>query len=302
MYLKRFVADGARHGMGVLFVCTAFMAHAGWVDAAPRGVDPRLNRAYLSTQDFGQLHYWSVGQGSAVIMIHQSAQSAVEFAAIGPVLGKDFQVIAIDLPGHGQSDTPAHELSMDEYGDSVIAVMDALSLKRAHLVGQHGGATVAINLALRFPDRVDKVVLSGAGRDENMDVEKMINTPMTRDLPLDAAGDFLHKTWAVYRNMSAAGTPPEISYHPFLVALQQRQRIFDMHYAAYRWDYLPLLEKFSRPALLLEADEDVYAGDVKAMQKRIPGSVYMKVINGGGSWQFYEKPEENAAVIREFLL
>ncbi len=284
----------------LIFLCIG-VAYTGVVKAAPRGIDTRLHRAYLSTQSFGQLHYWSIGDGPVVIMLHQSAQSSAEFAAIGPLLATDFRVLAIDLPGHGQSDTPPHELTMDEYGDSVVAVMDLLSIGRAHLVGQHGGATVAINVTLRFPDRVNKVVLSGAGRDEHIDVEKLINTPMTRDLPVDADGEFLGKTWGVYRNMSASDTPPEVSFHPFLIALQQRQRIYDMHYAAYRWDYLPLLEGFSRPAMLLEADEDVFAGDVKTMQERIPGSIYRRVRGGGGSWQFYEKPAEHAAAISEFL-
>lgn len=278
----------------------AVVSELAW--SAPRGVDSRLKRAYLNSRRFGQLHYWTVGQGPVLIMLHQSAQSSAEFAAIAPLLASDFTVVVPDLPGHGQSDTPDHELSMDEYADAVIEVLDALGGQRAHLVGQHGGATVAINLGLRFPQRVDKVVLSGAGRDENLDVEKLINTPMTRDLPVDAEGEFLRKTWDVYRNMSAADTGPDVSFHPFLVALQQRQRVYDMHYAAYRWDFLPLLKNFSRPALLLEADEDVFAGDVQAMQARIPGSIYRKLANGGGSWQFYEKPAENAAAIREFLL
>ena len=270
--------------------------------SAPRGVDPKLKRAYLDSENLGQQHYWTVGKGPVLVMLHQSAQSSAEFAAIAPLLAEDFRVLVPDLPGHGQSDTPDHELSMDEYADSVIALMDELNVTTAHLAGQHGGATVAINMALRYPERVGKVVLSGAGRDENFDVEKAINTPMTRDLPVDADGDFLRKTWDVYRNMSASGSAPELSFHPFLVALQQRQRVYDMHYAAYRWNFIPLLKHFSRPAMLLEADEDIYAGDVKAMQARIPGSVYRKVSNGGGAWQFYEKPAENAAVIREFLL
>ncbi len=96
---------------------SALILHVGSVNAAPRGIDPQLQRAYLSTQSFGQLHYWSVGDGPVVIMLHQSAQSAAEFAAIGPLLAKDFRVLAIDLPGHGQSDTPPHELTMDDYGD-----------------------------------------------------------------------------------------------------------------------------------------------------------------------------------------
>ena len=51
---------------------------------------------------------------------------------------------------------------------------------------------------------------------------------------------------------------------------------------------------------LLEAEEDIYAGDVAALQKRIKGSIIKKVPNSG-SWQFYEEPELNAQIIIDFL-
>ena len=220
---------------------------------------------------------------------------------MGPLLADDYRVIAIDLPNHGQSDTSDHELTMDEYADSVIDVMDNIGIDRAHMLGQHGGAYVAINLGIRYPDRVGKTVLSGAGRDGEMTQEKideLINTPMTRDLPIDMDGEFLQKTWDVYRKMSASNTPPEVTFQPFLNSLSLRQRRYDLHYAVYR--YSPDLSQFNKEALLLEAEEDIYAGDVMSLHQNIQGSIYKKVPNSG-SWQFFEEPELNAGIIRDFI-
>ena len=264
------------------------------------GMAGDIKRSYVDTE-YGRVHYWEIGEGPALILFHQSGQTSSEYLAIAPLLADDYRVIAIDLPNHGQSDTSDHELTMDEYADSVIDVMDNIGVDRAHMLGQHGGAYVAINLGIRYPDRVGKTVLSGAGRDGEMTQEKideLINTPMTRDLPIDMDGEFLQKTWDVYRKMSASNTPPEVTFQPFLNSLSLRQRRYDLHYAVYR--YSPDLNQFNKEALLLEAEEDIYAGDVMSLHQNIQGSIYKKVPNSG-SWQFFEEPELNASIIRDFI-
>jgi len=270
------------------------------VNATMPGMAGDIQRSYANTE-FGRVHYWEIGQGSVLLMFHQSGQTSTEFLAVAPLLADTYKVVAIDLPNHGQSDTSDHELTIDEYADAVIDVMDSMGINQAHMLGQHGGAAVVINLGLRYSERVEKVILSGAGRDEEITEEKLeelLNTPMTRDLPIDLEGEFLQKTWSVYRKMSASNTSPEVTFQPFLSSLSLRQRQYDLHYAVYR--YSPNLNEFNKETLLLEAEEDIYAGDVVGLQQRITGSILQKVPNCG-SWQFFEQPELHAQIIREFL-
>ena len=270
------------------------------VNATMPGMAGDIQRSYANTE-FGRVHYWEIGQGSVLFMFHQSGQTSTEFLAVAPLLADTYKVVAIDLPNHGQSDTSDHELTIDEYADAVIDVMDSMGINQAHMLGQHGGAAVVINLGLRYSERVEKVILSGAGRDEEITEEKLeelLNTPMTRDLPIDLEGEFLQKTWSVYRKMSASNTPPEVTFQPFLSSLSLRQRRYDLHYAVYR--YSPNLNDFNKETLLLEAEEDIYAGDVVGLQQRITGSILQKVPNCG-SWQFFEQPELNAEIVRKFL-
>ena len=231
------------------------------VNATMPGMAGDIQRSYANTE-FGRVHYWEIGQGSVLLMFHQSGQTSTEFLAVAPLLADTYKVVAIDLPNHGQSDTSDHELTIDEYADAVIDVMDSMGIYQAHMLGQHGGAAVVINLGLRYSERVEKVILSGAGRDEEITEEKLeelLNTPMTRDLPIDLEGEFLQKTWSVYRKMSASNTSPEVTFQPFLSSLSLRQRQYDLHYAVYR--YSPNLNEFNKETLLLEAEEDIYAGD-----------------------------------------
>ena len=270
------------------------------VTAEMPGMSGEIRRDYSDTQ-FGRVHYWTIGEGPALLLVHQSGQTSAEYLSLAPFLADTYKVIGIDLPHHGQSDTSEYELNVDEYTDSVIDVLNHIEVDKVHVLGQHGGATVAINMGLRYPERTDKLILSGAGREENLteeQIQKLIDQPMTRDLPVDIDGAFLKKTWSVYRKMSASKTTPEMTFRPFLTSLINRQRKYDMHYAIYR--YQPNLDELKKETLLLEAEEDIYAGDVVALQKNIEGSIIKKV-PASGSWQFYEEPEINAEIITNFL-
>jgi len=265
------------------------------------GMSGEIRRDYSDTS-FGRVHLWTIGEGPALLLIHQSGQTSDEYLSLGPVLADSFKVIGIDLPNHGQSDTSEYELNADEYGDGVIEAMTNIGVDVFHILGQHGGAAIAINLGIRYPERVGKLVLSGAGRDENLteeQIQELIDRPMTRDLPLDMDGDFLDKTWDVYRHMSASATTPEVTFRPFLTSLINRQRKYDLHYAIFR--YQPNMDDLNKKTLLLEGEEDMYAGDVDGLQKRIKGSTIAK-LPGVGSWQFYEDPELHDRVITGFLL
>ena len=216
------------------------------------------------------------------------------------LLADSFQVVGIDLPGHGRSDNPDHELELEELTDSVLAVLDELGAQSTHVLGHHGGVSVSIDLANRYGDRVNKVIMSGGGTRSPEQLEALKNTPMTRDLPMDSDGDFLSQTWAVYRKMSARKTAPDITVQPFAVGLQARLRPFDMHHALYRWDGEKAREVFNKEALLIRGQEDLYSGDVAARHKQMANSTYVEIADGG-AWLFYEQPEACAKVVREFL-
>lgn len=78
-----------------------------------------------------------------------------------PTLGERFRLVRIDARGHGGSDAPPPPYTVDRFGADVIAVLDALDIPRAHVVGASLGGLVALWLAVRHPARVDRAVLAG---------------------------------------------------------------------------------------------------------------------------------------------
>lgn len=126
--------------------------------------------------DAGGIHTRYVESGPddapAVVMLHGTGAHWETFARnVGPY-GKHFRTIAFDMVGNGFSDRPDHDYEIPQYVGHTLAVMDALGIERAHLLGTSLGSWVAAALALRHPERVDRLVLmSVAGliaSEENM--------------------------------------------------------------------------------------------------------------------------------------
>lgn len=107
-------------------------------------------------------HYQQAGDGPDVLLIHGlTGDLSIWFLcrAMGE-LGRSFRVTAYDLRGHGYSDVPASGYtSADQAGDA-IAIMDALEIDCAMVVGHSFGGVIAMHAAALRPDRVEAVVLS----------------------------------------------------------------------------------------------------------------------------------------------
>jgi pimeloyl-ACP methyl ester carboxylesterase len=107
------------------------------------------------------------GKGEPVVLIHGFAVNiASQWVLPGVVkaLAKDYQVIALDLRGHGRSDKPH---AMKQYGqelvEDVVRLLDHLKIKRAHVVGYSMGGLIALKMVTEHPDRVLTATLGGMG-------------------------------------------------------------------------------------------------------------------------------------------
>jgi pimeloyl-ACP methyl ester carboxylesterase len=117
---------------------------------------PKLNANGLN------FHYQQAGDGPDVILIHGlTGDLSIWFLCQAmKQLAQSFRVTVYDLRGHGYSDVPlTGYTSADQAGDT-LAVMDALEIDRAILVGHSFGGVIAMHAAALHPDRIEAVVLS----------------------------------------------------------------------------------------------------------------------------------------------
>jgi pimeloyl-ACP methyl ester carboxylesterase len=151
-----------------MFRLSWFLAAVCGIHAAATEVSAAQHPASHEFDSNGvKIHYIVAGKGEPVVLIHglySSAEINWQLPGIFRELAVDHQVIALDLPGHGHSDTPQKE---EAYGlqmvEDVILLMDHLKVKRAHVVGYSLGGIVALKLTSRHPDRVRSLLLGGMG-------------------------------------------------------------------------------------------------------------------------------------------
>jgi pimeloyl-ACP methyl ester carboxylesterase len=111
----------------------------------------------------GQVALRSAGDhhpGAPVILLHQFPGSGKYLEKLLLKLGTTQRAIAIDLPGHGDSD-PATDHSVSRYAATVADVLSHLRLPPAHIYGHNAGASVVIALAIEYPAAVASVMLEG---------------------------------------------------------------------------------------------------------------------------------------------
>jgi haloacetate dehalogenase len=102
------------------------------------------------------------GAGAPLLLLHGYPQNHMTWARVAPTLAERFDVIVPDLRGYGASDAPEDDAAHTVYSKrtmaaDIVALMDALALPRAHVIGHDRGARVAYRLALDHPGRVDRL-------------------------------------------------------------------------------------------------------------------------------------------------
>lgn len=98
-----------------------------------------------------------------LVMLHAAMGSMKRWYAMVPPLSRHFRVVRLDLRGHGQSQVPAGELTLDRLVQDVRELLDHLGIREpVHFVGNSAGGYIAQTLALRSPERVKSLILFGS--------------------------------------------------------------------------------------------------------------------------------------------
>ncbi|MFT7476276.1 MAG: pimeloyl-ACP methyl ester carboxylesterase [Verrucomicrobiales bacterium] len=116
-----------------------------------------MHEGFIGTE-LGRVHYVRAGSGHPLILLHSNGNSVHEWEDVIDDLASSFDVIALDQPGQGDSDGLPRHMTIDEYSDSFIEVMDALDVERAAVAGTSIGGLFVVSLGARYPDRFSHIV------------------------------------------------------------------------------------------------------------------------------------------------
>lgn len=258
----------------------------------------------IARVDGARIAYDDIGRGSPVVFLHAFPLDRTMWAAQTSALASRYRCIAVDARGFGQS-AAAPPFSMDRYADDVAAVLDALGVERATVVGLSMGGYVAFALWRRHSGRVRGLVLADTkAADDTLDTRARRRDLMelARTAGPVAVADrqivgLLGKTTRERRPdivNTARGIMARASVDGMVGALQA---MLD------RPDSTSTLPTISVPTLVITGDEDVITPpkDARMMHAAIPGS-RLEILTGAGHLSCLERPASFTAVASEFLL
>jgi pimeloyl-ACP methyl ester carboxylesterase len=257
-----------------------------------------------------------MGEGSPLVFVHGLSGCWQNWLEQLPVFAERHRVLAIDLPGFGHSPMPAAEITISGYARLLDRIMEQLGIDAAGVVGNSMGGFIAAELAIAFPQRVERLVLiSAAGLSTYGEkrVTRALPTLTRLDRSLAATGAWLAtKSDAVTRRARLReATLSLVVRHPGrlpapLAAEQLRGAgkagFLQGLRAVIEYDVRERLPEIACPTLIVWGDGDrvISVRDADLFEELIPNS--RKVIfEDTGHTSMLERPAAFNALLDEFL-
>jgi 3-oxoadipate enol-lactonase len=252
------------------------------------------------------LYYEIFGQGYPLVLIRGLGSNSDHWYEQTPVFSREYRVIVFDNRGAGRSSDPGGAFSILMMAQDVIGLLDELKIDRTHVFGLSMGGMIAQELAIRYPGRVNGLVLActhcggphqiSASAEVGSIFMEMIQTA-SDESKSRAATCLFHKETLEKR--------PEVARRYAEISLKwpvTANTLTKQWEAIAKHDAFERLPHIKSPTLVLTGDGDVLIPpeNSKILAERIPGAE-LKIIPGGGHQVLVEQPAPCNAAILEFL-
>jgi len=110
-----------------------------------------------------ELYYDITGKGQPILLIHGLGSGARDWEMQVPLLSQYFQVVTVDVRGHGQSDKPPGPYSIPLFAADTIELIRSLDIAPVHVIGISMGGMIAFQVAVDAPEMVKSLVIVNSG-------------------------------------------------------------------------------------------------------------------------------------------
>ena len=297
-----------RAALGLFCVFSLFASESY---AAPAAITSRT-----ANIDSVQLHYLIAGSGPAVLFLHGYTQISRMWRPIIPLLAEKFTVIAVDLPGTGDSSIPAdNKIDMITAAKQIHDLVRSLKIHKARVVGHDIGLMVAYAYAAQFPGETEKLAVMDAFLPGVPGWEPIYNNPNTWHFRFN--GKYPEKLvkgrertyFEYFWNVLAADKThsiPEADRKAYTAAYSRPGRIHAGWAYFVSWpqlakDFAQLSQtKLTMPVLSIGGDKSL-GNELAAQMKLVATDVTVVVLSNTGHWIFEEKPKETIDALVKFL-
>lgn len=225
--------------LAMLLVISALPTSAAerWEMLPPTPAPIPSKRSGLISANGISIHYAVYGKGSPVLLLHGGLANMEYWGNQIQALAPHHTVIVMDSRGHGRSTRDARPYGYDLMADDVVALMDALKVPKADIVGWSDGGIIGLDLAMRHSDRVGKIFAFGVNTATSGVIEGVEKNP--------TFAAYIERAGHEYKARSA--TPKE--YDGFV------EQISKMWASQPNWSDAQL-KAISTPVLVVDGDHD----------------------------------------------
>lgn len=267
-------------------VSTVLMASACVVaaepDAAQSGKSADVKHGYAPVNGL-KMYYEIHGTGKPLVVLH----GAFGVATAWPGLAKNRQIIAVEQQGHGHTADIDRPLSIEQMADDTAALLKHLKIEKADVFGYSMGGSVALAMAIRHPEVVNKVAINGAHAGRMEDTYEPATYQQFLGLPADFAPPPLKDPYDK--------VAPDPSKWPVLVS-----KIKEMG-TSFKGFTADELRSIKSPVLIALGDHDgVRPEHAVEMYRLIPNS-QLAVFPGGDHFLIFMNPDQLFVPVVRFL-
>lgn len=247
------------------------------------------------------LQYEETGAGEPLLFIHGLGSSGRDWEMQIPFFARDYRVVVFDLRGHGGSDKPRGPYSIPQFAADAAALMEALGIAPAHVVGISLGGMIALQLALDRPELVKSLVVVNSGPEFVARTFKERLAVLQRFLIVRLVG--MRKMGEIL----ASRLFPKPEQGALRTALVERwvendpRAYRDAMRAIVGWSVADRLGEIDIPTLVVAADEDYTPVAAKEAYVAKMPHAELAVIRDARHALPVERPDEFNAVVGAFL-
>lgn len=246
-----------------------------------------------------QLHYRRSGRSSApkLVLLHQTPSSSQMYEALMTELADDFDMLALDTPGFGESPPLAGEFTVAKVAEVLFQAAQALDFAPAHWFGHHTGAALALQVVSDHPNAASRLAMSGPC---------LLNETLREALPRKAApvplasdGSHLSVLWERMREKDPEASP-QIWQREALIAARAADAYPQAYRAVLAVDTAEQLQRLQIPTLCFAGTKDpLYSMLDKACA--LIARVQRAEIEGARSYLCERQSAQVANLLRRFL-
>jgi len=248
-----------------------------------------------------KIHYTDSGKGRVIVLLHGFLGSLEVWSELCKKLSKRFRVIAIDLPGHGETPSIGYYHSMELLAQSVKAVLDKAGVRRYVIVGHSMGGYAALAFAELYPDNVSGLCLFNSTSYADSEEKKKEREKVIRLVKKEHKHYVAEVVTSLFAPENISKIPNELEKVKRIAAQVQKQAIINSLEGMKERKSRDLILKFAEfPVLFIVGKKDsVINYETMYAQMGVCKYPSILILENCGHMGFYEAPKETA---KELLL